>query len=377
MTVLSISTILGLVGDLKDNDPAQKRFRDYLEKEVVDVGLLRDFINESLANTGDQYNFAFQDLIVYLGKFLGFQYEYGRYRGATDVSGHDGIWFSHDEFSVVIEVKKTEAYAIKTDTLVGYVDRLISDRTVTSWDCALGLYVVGKLEPDLKQLENSIVAQKRTGQLRVVSAEALMSLAEIASEFDVSYDDIISIIKPAKPIIDPAIDLLVRVVAPPPEPPDDDGESPTDDTIQYWMTPCKSTKEQTAEECIQSLVGNEKIYAFGDKTPGRTSIKVGDYICFYASGKGIVAHALVNTLPEKKRNPKVKDPDRYPWIFGLKEPKLYFDKPIIIDAEFRSRLQAFEGKDPVQPWGWFVVTTRRVSAYDFSLLTRIEKPTPR
>jgi len=113
MTVLSISTILGLVGDLKDNDSAQIRFREYLEKEVKDIGLLRDFINECLANTGDQYNFAFQDLIIYLGKFLGFEYDYGRYRGATDTPGQDGIWFTQDGFGVVVEVKKTEVYAIR------------------------------------------------------------------------------------------------------------------------------------------------------------------------------------------------------------------------------------------------------------------------
>jgi len=378
MTALSISTILGLVGDLKDNDPAQIRFRGYLEKEVNDVGLLRDFINECLANTGDQYNFAFQDLVVYLGKFLGFKCEYGRYRGTKDDPGHDGIWSTHDEFSVVVEVKKTEAYAISIGTLVGYIDRLISDRIIGSWDSALGLYVVGKLEPELKHLENAIVAQKRTNQLRVVSAEALMSLVEIANEFEVSHDDIIAILKPAKPIIDPTIDLLTRVVQPPDEPPPQApvvppgvAEKPTGEVTQYWITPVKSTDVETAEECIKRLVGEERIYAFGEKTPGRVSIKIDDKICFYATGNGVVGHAGVASLPERKHHPKVKDPDKYPWIFKLKDVQLYLDKPTVIDAPFRANLEAFKNKNVVGRWAWFVQGTHRVTVDDFKLLTRI------
>ena len=374
MTALSISTILGLVGDLKDDDPAQTRFRDYLDKEVTDIGLLRDFINECLLKTGDQYNFAFQDLIVYLGKFLGFVCEYGRYRGTTDAPGHDGVWVTHDGFNVVIEVKKTEVYAVRIETLVGYVDRLISDGMISSWDSALGLYVVGKLEPELKQLENGIVAQKRTDQLRIVSADALISLTEIANEFDVNHEDVLSILKPAKPVIDPTIDLLTRVIQPvePSPPPAVAGEKPGEAVIQYWITPVKSTDEETAEECIKRLVGAERIYAFGDKTPGRASIKIDDKICFYATTTGIVGHAVVASLPEKKPHPKVKQADKYPWIFKLKDVKLYIDKPTVIDARFRATLEAFKDKDVVGRWAWFVQGTHRTAAGDFKKLTQTE-----
>jgi hypothetical protein len=373
MAILSISTILGLVGDLKDNDPVQKRFRDYLEKEVAEIGLLRDFINECLSKTGDQYNFAFQDLVVYLGKFLGFKYEYGRYRGTTDAPGHDGVWFARDGFGVVIEVKKTEVYAIRIETLIGYVERLITDGIISSWDSAVGLYVVGKLEPELKQLENAITATKRTNQLRVVSADALLSLAEIANEFDVSHDDVVSVLKPAKPVIDSTIDLLTRVIQPPDvPPPPGGGEEPAGDDVQHWITPVKSTDEETAEECIKRLVGDERIYAFGDRTPGRASIKVNDKICFYASTNGVVGHAVVASLPEKKHHSKVKDPEKYPWVFKLKDVKLYIDDPTVIDASFRAELEAFKDKDVVGRWAWFVQGTHRVTAGDFGKLTQTD-----
>ncbi|MBO3840488.1 MAG: hypothetical protein QXS66_07140 [Thermoproteota archaeon] len=78
---------------------------------------------------------------------------------------------------------------------------------------------------------------------------------------------------------------------------------------QYWITPVRGDDVQTAEECIKTLVADSEIYAFGERTPGRKYIKPGDYICFYAFGKGVVAHAEVASHPENKPHPKVRQPD--------------------------------------------------------------------
>jgi hypothetical protein len=31
----------------------------------------------------------------------------------------------------------------------------------------------------------------------------------------------------------------------------------------YWLTPVKAMNDETAEECIEKLVGKERIFAFG------------------------------------------------------------------------------------------------------------------
>ena len=51
---------------------------------------------------------------------------------------------------------------------------------------------------------------------------------------------------------------------------------------------------------IQTLVRDTSLYAFGERTPGRGKLKPGDWMCFYASGKGVAAHAKVSSAPEKK-----------------------------------------------------------------------------
>jgi len=377
---ITLSQILNLVGKLDDSpgdETPRERFRRYLQENVSEVGQVRDYVGECLRTSGDQYNRALQDLVNYLGHFLEFEVCYGRYKGVQGQIGFDGHWESPTNFHIIVEVKTTETYAIKAATLVGYVDALISEKEISSWDNALGLYVVGRPDPEIRQLENAILAEKRTHQLRIISVESLLSLAEMMNEYDVSHEDILSVIRPSGPTIDPVVDLMARLVAEekaeevsekePTLPPSTEGE------IAYWMTPVRSEKELTAKECIKTLVGGVKIYAFGERTPGRRHLKAGDWICFYAQGEGIVAHAKVVAKPMKKPHPSVKQSEKYPWVFRLDKTVLYLDNPMVIDAALRSRLGAFQGKDPKKSWAWFVQATRKISKHDFDILTRGSK----
>lgn len=85
-------------------------------------------------------------------------------------------------------------------------------------------------------------------------------------------------------------------------------ETPAEKETAYWLTPVRDDEKQTAEEVIESLVGQEKIYAFGDKTPGRKYMKPGDWLCFYATARGVVAHAQAASKAEKKPHQRVTCP---------------------------------------------------------------------
>lgn len=382
---MSLTNILNLVGRLDDSpgeDNPRERFRSFLRENVREVGQVRDYIEECLRLTGDQYNYALQDLINHLGGLLGFKVMFGRYRGVPGEIGFDGHWISPSGFHIVIEVKTTEAYAIKTSTLVGYVDDLISEKEISDWDNTLGLYVVGRPDPELRQLENAIVGEKRINQLRTISVESLLSLAELMNEYDVNHDDILAVLRPSGPKIDSVVDLMTRLVAQAPLEEEVIVEEPVEkeeilieavEGANYWLTPVKSNEFRTAEETINLLVHQENIYAFGERTPGRKHLKPGDWICFYATGKGVIAHAQVLSRPEKKIHPKVIQSEKYPWTFRVGHEKLYLDNPIVIDADTRSMLEPFKGRDPNKPWSWFVQATRKISAHDYKLLTHPPK----
>lgn len=374
---INLTQVLGLVGKLDDTpgeETPRERFRKFLKENIGEVGQIRDYIEECLRNTGEQYNRALQDLINYVGHFLGFKVTFGRYHGVPSEIGFDGLWESATQFFIVVEVKTTEAYAIKTAPLLGYVDALISEHSIPNWDHALGLYVVGRPDPELRQLENSILAEKRTNQLRIISVESLLSLAELFNSYDVSHNDILAVLKPSGPSIDAIVETMARLVAQPRV-----EERPKEEVVrveavergeeQYWLSPVASDEVETAEQTIKNLVAEENIYAFGDRTPGRQHIKPADWICFYATGKGVVAHAQIVSRPEHKLHNRVRHPEEYPWVFSVKDVSLYLDKPIVIDAALRSQLDAFRDRDPNKGWAWFVQATRKVTEDDFRLLT--------
>ena len=375
---ITLKQILALVGKLDDStgdETPRERFRRFLKENVKEVGQIRDYIEECLRNSGNQYNRALQDLVNHLGTFLGFEVTFGRYQGIPGQIGFDGHWISPTGFHIVVEVKTTETYAIKTATLIGYINQLISEKKIPNWENALGLYVVGRPDPQIQQLENAIIAEKRTHQLRVISIDSLLSIAEMINDYDVSHEDILAILRPSGPKIDPIVDLMTRLVVGPkpeelPEKKTPTPEPITEGEAAYWITPVKSDEKQTAEECIQTLVGQEKIYAFGERTPGRKHIKPGDWICFYATGKGVVAHAKVISKPERKPHPKVRHPEKYPWVIRLDKTKLYLNDPVVLDANVRSQLNAFQGRDLNKSWAWFVQATRKITKHDFNILTR-------
>lgn len=143
--------------------------------------------------------------------------------------------------------------------------------------------------------------------------------------------------------------------------------------VSYWLTPIKSDADdsETIEEALHRLLVKYKVYAYGDRTPGRKTIKPRDKICFYATGKGVMADATVTSFPEKRMQEGIKDIQKYPWIFDLKDSCLYLENPIIINAEIRTRLGAFKDKDPYESnWAWFVQGTKKISEHDFEILTK-------
>jgi hypothetical protein len=370
---ITLKQILDLVGKLDDSpgdETPRERFRRFLKENVKEVGQVRDYVEECIRTSGDQYNRALQDLVNYIGHFLGFEVIFGRYQGVSGQIGFDGHWKSPTGFHIVVEVKTTEVYAIKTSTLINYVNELISEKEIPDWDSALGLYVIGRPDPKIRQLENSIFAEKRTHQLRIISVESLLSLAEMMNEYDVSHEDILAVIRPSRPVVNQIVDLMARLVAQ--RQVQEEAEEEITEVVErsYWLTPVKSDEEETADECIQCLVGEEKIYAFGERTPGRRHLKPGDYICFYSAGKGVVAHAQIASQPEHKRHPRVRHSEQYPWVFRVKNVHLYLENPIVIDAALRGKLDAFKKSDPNKAWGWFVQATRKISEHDFKILIR-------
>ena len=390
--MMPLEQVLELVGDL-DDTPGEKtpreRFRRFLFQNLTSVGAVRDYVEECLRSSGEQYNRALQDLVNHLGRLLGFDVTFGRYKGVQGEIGFDGVWKSPSGLYIVVEVKTTDVYAIKTATLLGYIDRLISEQKIPDWDHALGLYVVGRSDAELKQLENSIIAEKRTHQLRVITVDKLLTLAELLADYEMEHEAVLTVLRPTGPVVDSLIELMAGLVAKEIRTAGEDADQPqevaqeiADEStgysfesegvdIKYYLTPVASDDSQTAEECIKKLLG-AGIYAVGEKSLGR-KVKPGDWICFYATATGVVAHARVKSSPVQKPHPLVKHPEKFSYVFEVDSVSIYTENPVVLSAELRAKLDAFQGRDPSKRWAWFVQGTGRVTKHDFMLLTRKAK----
>ena len=236
--------LIGKLDDSSGDNSPRERFHNYLQTYITEVGQLRDYIEESLRKTDSQYNKAFQDLVNHLGLFLGFQVIFGRYSGVKNEIGFDGHWISPEGFHLVVEVKTSETYPIKTSTLLEYMNQLISEKEIPSDKDVIGIYVIGKPNPEVQQLKNAIIAENRIQQIRIISIESIISLAELMNEYDVNHEDVLSILKPSGPSIDPNVEILIKLAAQqgpvetePVLPVTDDGD------INYWMTPVRDEEE--------------------------------------------------------------------------------------------------------------------------------------
>jgi len=83
----------------------------------------------------------------------------------------------------------------------------------------------------------------------------------------------------------------------------------------------------TAEECVKLLVGQDRIYAWGERTPGRKRLKPGDLMCFYATGK--------DTIPDLS-----PPPQQYP--FGIDISAIQLDVLNRPNDNFFRELAVFE-----------------------------------
>jgi hypothetical protein len=206
-------------------------------------------------------------------------------------------------------------------------------------------------------------------QLRKALAEAEIAASpqDLAQWFRTHLSPAIPTLVRAEPAVYDRPRTIAETRLDSPKPYESQRGAPASDQTQYLLTPLKAGDGLTVREVLERLLGNGW-YVFGDHTPGRKTLKPGDQIAFYESGVGVVAQAEVASVPERRTVPHVRYPEKFPWAFGVRAVRFYFDAPIALDADMRARLDAFRGRSPDQSWAWFVQQTHRVNEHDFALL---------
>src|SRR5438445_289033 len=139
---------------------------------------------------------------------------------------------------------------------------------------------------------------------------------------------------------------------------------------QYWLTPVRGEGGSGNSEILEHLL-EKSMFGFGEHTPCRKRMMIGDWICFYLAGAGVVAHACLRTIPARKSNSEEGILKTYPWTCELERVSTYFSTPRRLDREIRSHLSTLGKKRRPMSWGWFVQSPRQLTKEEFSALTSI------
>lgn len=236
--MIEIKDVLHLLGDqLKDGTEQVDRFRKFIEKEKWSTEQIKKWLDECINESKgahDYYNRAFQDLVVSLGKRLGFEIQYGRYVGKAGEENHDGIWKRENGDTIVLEVK-TSTWPIGSVSRLGdYIDQLAKKEENKN---VFGLYVIGK--GDIQPLIEQILGSKYKDRMRLILYDDLMEIINLKEELEPVIGE--------KQAIEKVQNLLLPV------------ESINIGNIVRLIIEISTTKSTAAEEQVEEKVEKENI----------------------------------------------------------------------------------------------------------------------
>jgi hypothetical protein len=262
MTIEQIASIAG-DGKLADNSICQTELRHYLNEASTDS--LAEYANYCLENSFTKSGQVLQDVINELGRRLEYVVENGRYQGVKNAIGFDGIWMDDVQWSLIVEVKTTDAYRLSLDTIAQYRASLVKQGRIT--ESSSILIVVGRT--DTGELEAQVRGSKHAWHVRIIGIDSLIQLVRVKESTD-SQDTIRKIRTLLVPVEYTRIDELVGVVfAATKDVEDSSGEVVTDDAKANGKLTLSNDK--TSLETISEI--RDKIISATSSTAGESLIK--------------------------------------------------------------------------------------------------------
>ena len=177
---MTVEQVVNNAGDghLKDANDASQELRGYLR--VCPSESLFNYARHCLEDAFDKSGIVLQDIVNELGRRLNFDVENGLYQGKKTAVGFDGIWRSHTDPDILIEVKTTDYVTISLDKIALYKERLCADQRIKT--NASMLVIVGR--EDTGALEAQVRGSRYAWDMRLISVERLIKLVQIKEKSD-------------------------------------------------------------------------------------------------------------------------------------------------------------------------------------------------
>jgi hypothetical protein len=357
---ITLSELLPLVGRLDSApgfDTPRERFRRFLLEHITDVATARSLIDECQRSVGEQRHRALQDLIVVVGRFLGFEVIFGAYdrsiTGAAtafqsrqdarharigpelvsraDDPPFEGQWRSRGLLDVALTIRTDQTPHASTESLAGALAAAASigrpDGTPR-----IGLAVVARHYAARGRLEQAMAADRHSAELRIVSVRSLLTLAAHVTADRLSHLEVVKLLQSGF-ALDFVINLLDRPGSngqsaetpvesvPPPAPPAEPREP------AFWVATILDNESAAAEQLLASVIAHRRVLGICHAGALQSEGAPGDWVCFFLPGKGIVGHAQLASVIDNGAS-VVRNAAQFSCVYRLMHVELY-EEPIV------------------------------------------------
>jgi hypothetical protein len=309
----ALDRLLRLGTALDDTSSAarpRQHFRQALVEQVADSATARVLLHWVAQTGGPARQRVIQDLVVLLGRFLGFTPVFGAYDPLFGILRYDGLWQSPRRRDVLIETRIDDTDGVETASL----SRLIAAHWANaaaaegpSRALPLGLFVVSSSSAARPRLERALAARPPGDGLRMISLESLLTLADMGCSGRLGADDTLRLFDSAV-LLDGAVSVLSR---PQPTTPAQD-----DQVSRCWVATIAGTDEIPLE-VVESSIRQHHVFKLRGSAAD-TLVQPHDHICFSIPGVGVVGHARVASTTR----------ERPLTLLHLERIELYPDRPV-------------------------------------------------
>jgi hypothetical protein len=332
VTLDQILTLTGRLDDASGFDSARERFRRFLLDHVREPAMARVLIDECRHAPGETHRRALQDLVVLLGRFMGFHARFGS-RSRTPAPAACGEWQS-PALHVLVEVRgdppDVAGFAALSHAVTGAPMSPIDPHSPVVGLCVTTSLVAGRplLEPTM--------ASASSGPVAVVSLGALLSVTALASAGRATHADVVRLLTSSAPL-GFIMELLERCV--------DDrallAPGAAGGRIMstgFWILRVAADRGTTPEEFVEVVVGKRHVLGLAGDRAANDAVRPGDRICLSIAGKGVVGHGRVAALDAS--HPGIRDAHRFRHLWRLDDLNVYLSAPMPVDVETELRLRA-------------------------------------
>jgi len=346
LTLVQLLTLIGRLDDSPGFDTPRERFRRFLIERVTDVRVARSLIEQCLRAPGQQSHRALQDLVVLLGRFVGFEVVFGAYESAPLAAAGSGEWCSRRRMRLVVEVLTDHTQLIHASELSRRVFQRHADAEPDAEPPQAILGIMTPLFPSARL--HGITMSREHPPLCALSLRGALHLGDLVASHRLNHDGVLAILA-RNPMLDAVVDLLQEApLATVPASPSVSIPSATPhdavgtDAKRHWMCRVYPDESVASEPFVMSVIGHRRILPVEHCAESRISPRTGDVICFAVDGAGTLGEAEVSDVLTDGSG-LVRNPKRFSHVLRLANVVMYGSPRV--DARRRAGIEAYLDRD--------------------------------